>query len=129
MQKLPLGNGSAERVVVKYPSEGGYAPGDTWELYVGADHRIEELIYHGGGPGTQKRPSARTCPHWANTEIATRKERTKLLRLHALNGLSDFIAVVSECTASQAKLAPVEQRISPWPQHHYAVIEGHASSC
>src|SRR5262249_28088214 len=54
MQKLPLGNGSAERVVVKYPSEGGYAPGDTWELYVGADHRIEELIYHGGGPGTQK---------------------------------------------------------------------------
>jgi hypothetical protein len=57
MHKLPLGNGSAERVVVKYPSEGGYAPGDTWELYVGADHRVEEFIYHGGGPGTQKRPS------------------------------------------------------------------------
>jgi hypothetical protein len=56
-QKLPLGNGSAERVVVKYPSEGGYAPGDTWELYVGGDHRIEEIIYHGGGPGTQKRPT------------------------------------------------------------------------
>jgi len=57
MQKLPLGNGSAQRVIVKYPSEGGYAPGDTWELYVGADHRVEELVYHGGGPGTQKRPS------------------------------------------------------------------------
>jgi hypothetical protein len=57
MHKLPLGNGSAERVVVKYPAEGGYAPGDTWELYVGADHRVEELIYHAGGPGTQKRPS------------------------------------------------------------------------
>ena len=55
-QKLPLGNGSAKRVVVKYPSEGGYAPGDTWELYVGADNRIEEFVYHGGGPGTQKRP-------------------------------------------------------------------------
>jgi len=55
-QKLPLGNGSARRVVVKYPSEGGYAPGDTWELYVGADNRIEEFVYHGGGPGTQKRP-------------------------------------------------------------------------
>src|SRR5215467_3314621 len=55
-QKLPLGNGSAERVVVKYPSEGGYAPGDTWELYVGADNRIEEFVYHGGGPGTQQRP-------------------------------------------------------------------------
>ena len=58
MQKLPLGNGSAERVVVKYPSEGGYAPGDTWELYVGADHRIEEFVYHGGGPGTKKGPSS-----------------------------------------------------------------------
>ena len=57
MQKLPLGNGSAQRVVVKYPSEGGYAPGDTWELYVGPDHRIVEFVYHGGGPGTQKRPS------------------------------------------------------------------------
>jgi hypothetical protein len=56
MQKLPLGIGSAQRVVVKYPSEGGYAPGDTWELYVGGDHRIEEFVYHGGGPGTQKRP-------------------------------------------------------------------------
>jgi len=56
MQKLPLGTGSEQRVVVKYPSEGGYAPGDTWELYVGGDHRIEEFVYHGGGPGTQKRP-------------------------------------------------------------------------
>jgi hypothetical protein len=55
-QKLPIGNGSAKRVVVKYPSEGGYAPGDTWELYVGTDNRIEEFVYHGGGPGTQKRP-------------------------------------------------------------------------
>jgi hypothetical protein len=57
MHKLPLGKGSAERVVVKYPSEGGYAPGDTWELYVGADYRVEEFIYHGGGPGIQQRPS------------------------------------------------------------------------
>jgi hypothetical protein len=56
MQKLPQGNGSARRVVVKYPSEGGYAPGDTWDLYVGGDNRIEEILYHGGGPGTQQRP-------------------------------------------------------------------------
>ena len=55
-QKLPLGNGSAKRVVVKYPSEGGYAPGDTWDLYVGTGNKIEEIVYHGGGPGTQQRP-------------------------------------------------------------------------
>ena len=48
-QKLPLGSASAERVMVKYPSEGGASPGDTWELYVGADKRIEEFIFHRGG--------------------------------------------------------------------------------
>ena len=50
MQKLPQGNGSAEKVVVKYPSDGGYSPGDTWELYVGSDGRIEEMAYRAGGP-------------------------------------------------------------------------------
>ena len=49
-QKLPLGQGSARRVVVQYASEGGYSPGDTWELYVGADNRVEELVYRRGGP-------------------------------------------------------------------------------
>jgi hypothetical protein len=50
MHKLPLGNGSAALVAVKYPSEGGYTPGDTWALYVGKDNRIEQFVYHRGGP-------------------------------------------------------------------------------
>jgi hypothetical protein len=54
MHKLPLGKGSAELVVVKYSSDRGYTPGDTWELYVGADKRVEEFIYRRGGP---KKPS------------------------------------------------------------------------
>ena len=33
-----------------YPSDGGYSPGDTWELYVGPDGRIQEMAYHAGGP-------------------------------------------------------------------------------
>ena len=49
MQKLPLGNGSAKLVRVKYPN-GGYTPGDTWDLYVGSDHRIIEMVYHRGSP-------------------------------------------------------------------------------
>jgi hypothetical protein len=55
-QKLPVGQGSAKRVVVKYPSDGDGAdsPGDTWELYLGADKRVEEFVYHRGGP---KKPS------------------------------------------------------------------------
>ena len=55
MQKLPQGAGSARKVVVKYPSEaGGYTPGDTWELYVGKDNRVEQMVYRRGGP---KKPS------------------------------------------------------------------------
>ena len=47
-QKLPLGEGSAKRVAVKYP-DGGYSPGDTWELFVRSDGRVEELMFHRGG--------------------------------------------------------------------------------
>jgi hypothetical protein len=40
---------------VKYPAEaGGYTPGDTWDLYIGKDGRIEAMFYHRGGP---KKPS------------------------------------------------------------------------
>jgi hypothetical protein len=52
---LPVGSGVAELVAVRYPAEsGGYTPGDTWELYVGKDNRVEYLVYHRGGP---KKPS------------------------------------------------------------------------
>jgi hypothetical protein len=50
-QKLPLGKGTAKLVSVKYPAEvGGYTPGDTWDLYVGSHGRVEQFVYHRGGP-------------------------------------------------------------------------------
>ncbi len=49
MQKLPLGKGSAQKVVVKYSSDGGYTPGDTWNLFVDPDGRIRELYFQHGG--------------------------------------------------------------------------------
>jgi len=59
IQNLPLGSGSAEKLVVKYPSEGGYSPGDTWDVYVGADGRVQEFVYHRGGP---RKPSTVIAP-------------------------------------------------------------------
>ncbi len=50
LHKLPLGNGSAELVAVRYPNDGGYTPGDTWKLYVGKDKRVEQFVYHRSGP-------------------------------------------------------------------------------
>ena len=49
MQQLPSGKDSAKLVSVKYSSKGGYTPGDTWDLYVGNDNRIEYFVYHRGG--------------------------------------------------------------------------------
>ena len=66
MQKLPLGDGSGEKLVVKYPSDGGYSPGDTWDVYVGADGRLQEFVWHRGGP---KKPSVVIAP-WADYKKA-----------------------------------------------------------
>src|SRR5215469_5005781 len=50
MKKLPIGTGTARLVSIKYPSQaGGYTPGDTWDLYVGKDNRVEQFVYHRGG--------------------------------------------------------------------------------
>ena len=50
LQKMPIGDGSAELLRVKYGSGHGYTPGDTWELWVGADKRVIQMFYHRGGP-------------------------------------------------------------------------------
>jgi len=64
MQKLPIGAGSARLVSVKYPAEaGGYTPGDTWDLYVGKDNRVQQMVYHRGG---DKKPSVVTATWTAN---------------------------------------------------------------
>jgi hypothetical protein len=66
-QKLPIGQGTATLVSVKYPEEvGGYTPGDTWDLYVGKDGRIVQFVYHRGGP---KKPSNVTTT-WAGYKKA-----------------------------------------------------------
>ena len=66
-EKLPLGKGSAEHLVVKYPAEaGGYTPGDTWELFIGPDKRVREFIYRRGGP---KKPSI-VIASWAGYKKA-----------------------------------------------------------
>ena len=55
MKKLPTGAGSGTLVTVKYGAAlGGYTPGDTWNLYVGKDNRVEYLVFQHGG---DKKPS------------------------------------------------------------------------
>ncbi len=44
-QKLPIGEGSARLVEVSY------SPGDVWDLYVGAENRVEAFVFHRGDSG------------------------------------------------------------------------------
>jgi hypothetical protein len=63
---LPQGPGTAELVPVKYPAEGGYTPGDTWDLYVGKDNRVEYFVYHRGGV----KPPSRVLATWTGYKKA-----------------------------------------------------------
>jgi hypothetical protein len=65
-QKMSLVDGSADRVSIKYFGNDGYTPGDTWELYVDAGHRVQEMDYHRGGP---RKPSL-VIVSWAGYEKA-----------------------------------------------------------
>jgi hypothetical protein len=49
LHETPLGKTQARRIVVKY-APSGYSPGDTWDLYVGPDHRVVEMTYHRAVP-------------------------------------------------------------------------------
>jgi len=68
MQNLALGGGSARLVSVKYPSEGGYTPGDTWDLYVGLDNRVKQMLFR-HGPGA-KAPIKVTIVNWVGYKKA-----------------------------------------------------------
>ena len=66
MFNLPQGSGRAELVPVKYPADGGYTPGDTWDLYVGKDNRVEYFVYHRGGA----KPPSRVFATWTGYKKA-----------------------------------------------------------
>ena len=63
---LPEGAGTAELLPIKYPAEGGYTPGDTWDLYVGQDNRVGYFVYHRGGA----KPPSRVFATWTGYKKA-----------------------------------------------------------
>ena len=48
-QLSPLLNKTTTKLRVNYPSEGGYTPGDSYEVYVDDNYNIVEWTYHRGG--------------------------------------------------------------------------------
>ena len=54
----PLGAGQARRIEVRYPSSGGYTPGDAYDLFIEPDGRIAEWVYRRGGVSQPTRMSS-----------------------------------------------------------------------
>lgn len=51
---LPDHSGVARHLTVTYPKDGGYSPGDVYELFLGADDRITHWIFRPGGSTEQR---------------------------------------------------------------------------
>ena len=45
----PISGEDATKYTIVYATEGGYTPGDAYDLYVDADYRLREWVYRKGG--------------------------------------------------------------------------------
>jgi hypothetical protein len=63
---LPIGPGTAELIPIKYTADGGYTPGDIWDLYVGKDNRVVYFVYSRGGA----KPPSRVFATWSGYKKA-----------------------------------------------------------
>ena len=63
---LPIGTGQAKRMVVKYPANEGYTPGDVYELFIDGSGRIAQWIYRKGGA-----PKPTQVNTWGDYKVTT----------------------------------------------------------
>lgn len=55
IHSMPIFSGRARRLIVTYPAEVGYTPGDVYELYYDDAYRIKQWVYRKGGSETPTR--------------------------------------------------------------------------
>ncbi|WP_299337261.1 hypothetical protein [uncultured Psychroserpens sp.] len=56
-EKAPISNSELNKITLTYGNEGGYTPGDAYDIYFDNDHIIREWIYR---KGNSKEPSMTT---------------------------------------------------------------------
>ncbi|HUH29533.1 hypothetical protein [Gelidibacter sp.] len=61
--EAPISKAQLNKITITYPNEGGYTPGDAYDLYYGDDFLIKEWIYR---KGNSKEPSMMTS--WEDYE-------------------------------------------------------------
>lgn len=62
-QPLPIGEGTGTKVTVQYPPEGGYTPGDAYDVFLDADIRIVQWVFREGG-----QPEASLATTWEDQQ-------------------------------------------------------------
>ena len=56
-QPMPIGGKEAQKLTIRYGDEGGYTPGDAYEVYYdGESYRVHQWVYMRGGDNEKKRP-------------------------------------------------------------------------
>ncbi len=51
--KAPISGEEMQMLTVSYPSEGGYTPGDSYDIYFDDDYMIQEWVYKASGGGRE----------------------------------------------------------------------------
>lgn len=49
VQPLPIGEGEGQKLITQWPDEGGYTPGDAYDLYLGDNGLIQQWVFRRGG--------------------------------------------------------------------------------
>lgn len=51
--KAPISGDEMQMLTVSYPSDGGYTPGDSYDIYFDDDYMIQEWVYKASGGGRE----------------------------------------------------------------------------
>ncbi len=65
ISSLPIGTGQARQISAQFSEQGGYTPGDRYELFLSEDHLIRQWTYYRGG---EAKPTL-TCTFATYTSI------------------------------------------------------------
>ncbi|MCM4155891.1 hypothetical protein [Gramella sp. AN32] len=72
----PISGDELQMMSVKYPSDGGYTPGDTYDIYFDDDYMIKEWVYKASGGGREMATTWEDYQNFDGVKIA-KKHKTK----------------------------------------------------
>ncbi|MCP9201426.1 hypothetical protein MKO06_16060 [Gramella sp. GC03-9] len=66
----PISGKELKMITVSYPSEGGYTPGDSYDIYFDDDHMIQEWVYKAAGGNRQMATTWEDYQNYKGVKIA-----------------------------------------------------------